>query len=97
MAAAVVVVGSGNGTLAFMVFVGGLGLDLHLLPNPAIAASLEPPTTHDLGPQSTTPCGKVTIDIGEYGFCQQFAGEYPAAETPWPAYHPSCTCTASAV
>jgi hypothetical protein len=39
---------------------------------------------------------KVVIDVGECRFCQEFAGEAVAGESPLPPFHPSCTCTASA-
>jgi hypothetical protein len=40
---------------------------------------------------------KVVVDIGECGYCQEFAGEAVVSEDPLPPFHPSCTCTASAV
>jgi hypothetical protein len=43
------------------------------------------------------PAARVVITVGECGFCQAFAGEYSAEDAPWPPFHPSCTCTASAL
>jgi hypothetical protein len=37
----------------------------------------------------------VIIDVGECGYCQEFAGEAIVGEDPLPPFHPSCTCTAS--
>ena len=39
---------------------------------------------------------KLEIDVGECGYCQEFAGEAVAGVDPLPPFHPSCTCTAGA-
>jgi hypothetical protein len=39
---------------------------------------------------------KVIIDVGECGYCAEFAGEAVVGEDPLPPFHPSCTCVASA-
>jgi hypothetical protein len=39
---------------------------------------------------------KLVIDVGECGYCQEFAGEAVAGVDPLPPFHPSCTCVASA-
>ena len=40
--------------------------------------------------------GKVVIEVGECGYCQEFAGEAVIGEDPLPPFHPSCSCVASA-
>ena len=60
--------------------------------------------TQTIGRQATTrglsdavgTGGKVNIDVGECGYCQEFAGEAVVGEDPPPPFHPSCTCVASA-
>jgi hypothetical protein len=39
--------------------------------------------------------GKVTISVGECGWCREHAGEAVIGQDPLPPFHPSCTCTAS--
>jgi hypothetical protein len=36
--------------------------------------------------------GKVIVEVGECGYCQEFAGEAVVGEDPLPPFHPSCTC-----
>jgi hypothetical protein len=60
--------------------------------------------TETIGRQATTRGlvdavgngGKLIVDVGECGYCQDFAGEAVVGEDPLPPFHPSCTCTASA-
>jgi hypothetical protein len=39
--------------------------------------------------------GRVTIHVGECGWCRSHAGEGTIGEIALPPYHPSCSCTAS--
>ena len=39
---------------------------------------------------------KMNIDVGECGYCQEFAGEAVVGVDPLPPFHPSCTCVAGA-
>ena len=60
--------------------------------------------TQTIGRQASTrglvdavgPAAKVVVDVGECGYCQEFAGEAVVGEDPLPPFHPSCTCVASA-
>jgi hypothetical protein len=40
--------------------------------------------------------GTVTVEVGECGYCQPFAGEAVVGQDPLPPYQPSSTCVASA-
>jgi hypothetical protein len=37
---------------------------------------------------------KVTVEVGECGYCQEFAREAIVGQDPLPPFHPSCTCVA---
>ena len=41
--------------------------------------------------------GKVIVEVSGCAYCETFAGEATVGVDPLPPFHPSCTCTASAV
>jgi hypothetical protein len=40
--------------------------------------------------------GRVTVHVGECGWCREHAGEGTIGQIALPPYHPSCSCTATA-